>query len=1658
MIHDMHKGIGKRMVLLGLLLLPIMTGLLLAQGEPITVTVTALPPYSPDLTIWESNPDKVLIRLTNRSSQTHSVRLSGFAENLNGSVRIVTKDNFPRNRITVGPNATVNLNLRDLQLFSADAVEFIGTDQSTVARTKRLPEGSYRICVRALEFTTLAPLSPQEPSGCATFVIRFAESPRPLFPACGTVVKNLEPQLINFQWSVPAGAPGNVQYLFEMAEVPRGIDPNDALLAKTSPIFFTRQLGAPILSYGPAEPPLRIGQQYAWRVRAIDPAQGVVFRNDGYSEVCSFVFGETVPLIGDGTGIDLGNSTGTITLDPDTKRDFINREGLIQVKDLRGLEDIIVPACITLKPQLDQASRGLLPQFQVEIGSVINPVAITGGKIEIWEDDEVQRRVPRRVDEIKRRTAFEGSFTGHSRNDISHTKRGNLSILDLNFINRKGSRLRFEPEAGKTYRWRVTLNFDGRNIRADGTPCNFNEAVSPFGKFPDKIAAPDLPDTLVAAGFEIVVEQWDASSNSEDASKPSGIGRIKFDCDAGPTIYTPIPWGPGDLTLRPYEFGVVDLIADSAREFSLPEARTIDESSRVGDRLTLLMPDRSLMITEGTETETISSTDTKFISAERIRKDLLIDRELVLDLFGKRTPEGIRVAFRDVAWAGPVQPKVTLTEGVAVYPSPNPIPTPPARLDLKNGFSLEIDSLTIEPGEARVEGDVLLPPSIITTDTCTYATLPLPETKITSYCEFYYEANDSAFGTWAIGESGVQVRGSGYVLDFSSTKAAGGVSPVLAKNWEGVVLRDGETPDPPGNMISNRGYTKARYQFSNALVTGDGFAGDLELDGVFNFTALDPYGYRIYLSSGELRLSASRIDSGEFKNGEIWLPEKGVTKSVAGGTVVTRYASLVVQKDMDLFASLKMEDGLVWGEKAKHPTDRHYYAFSSNADSGGFYLTARWNKTAFFPVADTLYKTPQLWSLETKLEEQRMGGATFPNLRGRDFTIYTKDIPDPNSDITFTQEIVAGAWMNVGAQGVHTELIVRPNKDKPGEVLVGPTWAGHYQADSVPFKIIFGMVGGSSLPFDPKQATRYNPDLQGGMRLQFVESAVWNSDLSGVALLEGPIGMPVLFREMMFTSTANNAGGKVDFTGGDTLAHWGLEMAQKDTSSRAGIMAVKQGVIYLTAAGFAEDVHFDQPFWLVWGEMEASGNFGRLFFDYNNVGQRFDDFGYSTEFVALSPYDPSLPADSGGYIQTYGSLSIPFFGAKMMSISDHKAPMPDSPFFGRFVYVRDTPHLGAGASELHWERTWAGGLADMEWDLRYDTVRQLGFIGEGLLDMEDMGSVMQSVIRVTAQNSCFRVIESSQVGFDLGPIASMGRIAEMWGCGCIEDGTLRQIAIGGQLSHSVTSTVLQARSGDAVSVVFSYRPDRLTFYGNGQMFINVGGSDVDVFGLTHFTFDWGEGYMEGYFKGTVSLGQVVGIPIVAGANSGISGFGEFSWHAGLDYQAIQGRVGVSMYNMVGGLGITVGGGTTLETGVFLGINAPKNKAWVMDGINGRFGLNKGGLPSNLTGFYAYLGISQGVDLFIVSGGYQVYVGVGAFAPSISDVPSGGVIGNVGIYVWGKILGGLVSAAAWGNLQMIAAIPPAFQGSLGLEACVLWVFCGSVSVHAGFNKDEGFYLY
>jgi hypothetical protein len=187
----------------------------------------------------------------------------------------------------------------------------------------------------------------------------------------------------------------------------------------------------------------------------------------------------------------------------------------------------------------------------------------------------------------------------------------------------------------------------------------------------------------------------------------------------------------------------------------------------------------------------------------------------------------------------------------------------------------------------------------------------------------------------------------------------------------------------------------------------------------------------------------------------------------------------------------------------------------------------------------------------------------------------------------------------------------------------------------------------------------------------------------------------------------------------------------------------------------------------------------------------------------------------------------------------------------------------------------------------------------------------------------------------------------------------------------------------------------------------------------------------------------------------------------LDFVEMQGMIGLKMMASAGIPGLGAGAGMGITGAFYIGKNAPKSRAWVLVGGDPRFSLNMTPLPDHLTGIYGSIHIEQGVNIAIISGGYEITVGLGAFVLEPSAAASLGalspgiglpyVVGDLGGRIHGEILGGLVSAGAYFNLSIIGPYPFGFEGKVGLEACVLWVACGSVDVTIGLNTTEGFYI-
>ena len=65
-------------------------------------------------------------------------------------------------------------------------------------------------------------------------------------------------------------------------------------IVQNSRPIFTSETDRTSLAYTIADPSLEKGMRYAWRVRAFDTGGRDYIRNNGYSEVFSFVYGEAV--------------------------------------------------------------------------------------------------------------------------------------------------------------------------------------------------------------------------------------------------------------------------------------------------------------------------------------------------------------------------------------------------------------------------------------------------------------------------------------------------------------------------------------------------------------------------------------------------------------------------------------------------------------------------------------------------------------------------------------------------------------------------------------------------------------------------------------------------------------------------------------------------------------------------------------------------------------------------------------------------------------------------------------------------------------------------------------------------------------------------------------------------------------------------------------------------------------------------------------------------------------------------------------------------------------------------------------------------------------------------------------------------------------------
>lgn len=257
----------------------------------VSVNILLQPPYSPYFTDYLTYENKAVITFTQSPSNFHpEVYVRGSVTGDNG-VELRTKPEYkPQSPLILNSTVTVFGGAEIAEYFSWSNVETKGVNIAQIVQNNGLPEGNYTVCLEVYDWSTNQLLNTTG-TGCFTFPIKQVEAPVLIAPSCAGEVVATPQQTVLFSWSASPGAPPNTRYVLAMVPLYNASqNPNDALNTLTTPPFFEKDLMVPGYLYTLADPQLLPGTTYAWRVTIYDPTNKTLFRNQGISAACTFVY------------------------------------------------------------------------------------------------------------------------------------------------------------------------------------------------------------------------------------------------------------------------------------------------------------------------------------------------------------------------------------------------------------------------------------------------------------------------------------------------------------------------------------------------------------------------------------------------------------------------------------------------------------------------------------------------------------------------------------------------------------------------------------------------------------------------------------------------------------------------------------------------------------------------------------------------------------------------------------------------------------------------------------------------------------------------------------------------------------------------------------------------------------------------------------------------------------------------------------------------------------------------------------------------------------------------------------------------------------------------------------------------------------------------
>lgn len=289
------------MKVLSLLSLFLFSNMVNAQVYPVQATTQLTPPYSLYLADYvESGTERIALNVfvTDISRPSLDIRLK--LKIIGQGITLETKAGYIPPAVSVQGGVPLRLISTDLaDYFNPNNLTFDGMSQVQYEQRGKLPEGVYQFCFEVLEYNRGIKISN---TSCATAWLVLNDPPIVNMPQQNKKIQAQSPQNVLLQWTPRhTGSPNSAfstEYEIKMVEVwPETRNPNDAIL--TSPPILEETTRNSTFIYGPSETPLELGRRYAFRIRAkgISGVQEMdLFKNNGYSEVFSFVYGDACNL------------------------------------------------------------------------------------------------------------------------------------------------------------------------------------------------------------------------------------------------------------------------------------------------------------------------------------------------------------------------------------------------------------------------------------------------------------------------------------------------------------------------------------------------------------------------------------------------------------------------------------------------------------------------------------------------------------------------------------------------------------------------------------------------------------------------------------------------------------------------------------------------------------------------------------------------------------------------------------------------------------------------------------------------------------------------------------------------------------------------------------------------------------------------------------------------------------------------------------------------------------------------------------------------------------------------------------------------------------------------------------------------------------------